>query len=85
MSTTSEEDKASKRNDSRRATNRKDHRAALQANRLRMSLATEVVRFGRFEPTMKPKTLRLLVISLIIACILIVATIGGATILQMMR
>lgn len=85
MATMNEESTASKRESARRTSNRKDHRAALQANRLRMSLATEAVRFGRYEPTIKPKTLRLLVISLIIACILIVVTIGGATILQMMR
>ncbi len=67
----------------RRSSQRKDHRAALQANKLRLSLATEAIRFGNFEPTMKPKTLRILLVSLLFGCIIIVATIGAATVLQM--
>ena len=67
-----------------RASNRRDHRAALQANKLRMGLATKAMCFGMEEPVVTPKHMRILVISLIIACVLLVATIGAAKIIQML-
>lgn len=67
-----------------RAAHRRDHRAALQANKLRMNLATTAVCFGEEEPVIAPKTLRIVVVSLIIACIMLVVTIAAAKILQML-
>ena len=69
---------------SSRASNRRDHRAALQANKLRMGLATKAMCFGMEEPVVALKRMRILVISLIIACVLLVATIGAAKIIQML-
>ncbi|MDO4686492.1 MAG: hypothetical protein Q4A92_08060 [Corynebacterium sp.] len=63
---------------------KKDHRTALQANKLRMTLATRAVRFGVYEPVVPVKTVKILIVSAVIAGILIVVTIGAAKVIQML-
>lgn len=63
---------------------KKDHRTALQANKLRMMLATKAIRFGVEEPVVPLKTVKILMVSGVIAGILIVVTIGAAKIIQML-
>lgn len=63
---------------------KRDHRAALQAEKLRMKLATKAICFGEYEPLYPPKRLTILVTSVIIACIILVGTIAAAKIIQML-
>lgn len=63
---------------------RRDHRAAVQAQKLRMTLATKAVRHGDMEPSMTPVGTRILVISMIIGCVILVGTIVTARLLQML-
>ena len=35
---------------------KRDHRAAVQAHKLRMNLAITALRFGKYEPVMKPRS-----------------------------
>jgi hypothetical protein len=63
---------------------KRDHRAALQAEKLRMKLATKAICFGEYEPLYLPKRLTILVTSVIIACIILVGTIAAAKIIQML-
>lgn len=63
---------------------KRDHRAALQAEKLRMKLATKAICFGEYEPLYPPKRLTLLVASVIIACIILVGTIAAAKIIQLL-
>lgn len=62
---------------------KRDHRAAVQAHKLRMNLAITALRFGKYEPVMKPRSPMILYASAIIAGISIVACIGGAKLMQM--
>ena len=62
---------------------KRDHRAAVQAHKLRMKLAITALRFGKYEPAMKPRSPMILYASAIIAGISIVACIGGAKLMQM--
>ncbi|MDO4631186.1 MAG: hypothetical protein Q4A82_02745 [Corynebacterium sp.] len=62
---------------------KRDHRAAVQAHKLRMSLAITALRFGTHEPAVKPRSPMILYASAIIAGVSIVACIGLAKLLQM--
>lgn len=63
---------------------KKDHRAAVQAHKLRMDIAGKAIRHGEMQPSMTPRTVKILMGSTIIAAIMLVVTIGAATVIQML-
>lgn len=65
-------------------TPRRDHRAAVQAQKLRMSLATTAVRYGDTEPSVTPVATKILIFSIVIGFVLLAGTIVASKILQML-
>ena len=63
---------------------KKDHRAAVQAHKLRMDIAGKAIRHGEIQPSVAPRTVKILMGSAIIAAIMLVVTIGAATVIQML-
>lgn len=63
---------------------KKDHRAAVQAHKLRMDIAGKAIRHGENQPSVTPRTVKILMGSTIIAAIMLVVTIGAATVIQML-
>ena len=63
---------------------KKDHRAAVQAHKLRMDIAGKAIRHGEIQPSVTPRTVKILMGSAIIAAIMLVVTIGAATVIQML-
>lgn len=63
---------------------KKDHRAAVQAHKLRMDIAGKAIRHGEIQPSAAPRTVKILMGSAIIAAIMLVVTIGTATVIQML-
>ncbi|MDK8889829.1 hypothetical protein ACN4EB_10420 [Corynebacterium macclintockiae] len=63
---------------------KKDHRAAVQAHKLRMDIAGKAIRHGDIQPSVTPRTVKILMGSAIIAAIMLVVTIGAATVIQML-
>ncbi|MCG7457005.1 MULTISPECIES: hypothetical protein [unclassified Corynebacterium] len=66
------------------STAKKDHRAAVQAHKLRMDIAGKAIRHGEIQPSVTPRTVKILMGSAIIAAIMLVVTIGAATVIQML-
>ena len=66
------------------STAKKDHRAAVQAHKLRMDIAGKAIRHGENQPSVTPRTVKILMGSAIIAAIMLVVTIGAATVIQML-
>ncbi|WJY93731.1 hypothetical protein CFELI_00370 [Corynebacterium felinum] len=62
----------------------RDQRAIIQADKLRTELLLKALRFGQVEPLTKPRTVKLFLGSVILGAVGIVATIGTATILQLL-
>ena len=63
---------------------KKDHRAAVQAHKLRMDIAGKAILHGENQPSVAPRTLKILMGSAIIAAIMLVVAIGAATVIQML-
>ena len=63
---------------------KKDHRAAVQAHKLRMNIAGKAILHGENQPSVTPRTVKILMGSAIIAAIMLVVTIGAATVIQML-
>ncbi|MDO5669799.1 MAG: hypothetical protein Q4G50_07330 [Corynebacterium sp.] len=63
---------------------RKDHRATVQAQKLRMSLADSALRFGNLEPSLPPRKPTILFFSVALAAVALVTTIGTAMVIQML-
>ena len=66
------------------STAKKDHRAAVQAHKLRMDIAGKAIRHGEIQPSVTPRTVKILMGSAITAAIMLVVTIGAATVIQML-
>ncbi len=66
------------------APEKKDHRAAVQAHKLRMDIAGKAILHGENQPSVAPRALKILMGSAIIAAIMLVVTIGAATVIQML-
>ena len=63
---------------------KKDHRAAVQAHKLRMDIAGKAILHGENQPSVAPRTVKILMGSAIVAAIMLVVTIGAATVIQML-
>lgn len=63
---------------------KKDHRATVQAQKLRMSLAAEAISHGEIVPSTGKRTYKVLLGSVALAAIILVITIGAATVIQML-
>lgn len=63
---------------------KKDHRATVQAQKLRVSLATEAISHGEVVPSSGKRTYKVLLGSAALAAIILVITIGAATVIQML-
>lgn len=63
---------------------RRDHRATVQAHKLRLDVASRAITHGDLEPVTAQRSGRILFASACIAAIALVATIGAATVIQML-
>lgn len=61
-----------------------DHRATVQAHRLRTRLASTAIRYGAQQPNTSLRTAKTLLISAVLAAVLLAGTIGVATVIQML-
>lgn len=61
---------------------KKDHRSALQSQKLRMSLLDKAIRFGQSAPAMKIRSPRILLGSAILGAIVLAGTIGASALIQ---
>lgn len=66
----------------RERTPRKDHRAAVQSHKLRMSLLDKAIRFGEAEPALSPRSPRIMLGSAIFGALGIAGTIGASALIQ---
>lgn len=62
----------------------RDHRATVQAHKLRMDVASRAISFGELEPVTTRRSSRILFASACIAAVALVVTIGVATVIQML-
>ena len=63
---------------------KKDHRATVQAQKLRMNLASQAISHGDVTPAFSQRSPRILLGSVALAAIALVITIGAATVIQML-
>lgn len=56
----------------------------MQAHKLRMDIAGKAIRHGEIQPSVAPRTVKILMGSATIAAIMLVVTIGAATVIQML-
>lgn len=63
---------------------KKDHRATVQAQKLRMALATQAISHGEVTPAFNRRSAKILLGSVALAAIALVITIGAATVIQML-
>ena len=61
---------------------RKDHRLAVQAEKLRLSALTSAIQFGGQSPSIKPRRFGILLGSLAIGLVILGGSIGGSALLQ---
>ena len=61
---------------------RKDHRLAVQAEKLRLSALTNAIQFGEQNSSIKPRHFGILLGSLAIGLVILGGTIGGSALLQ---
>ncbi|MCQ4621520.1 hypothetical protein KBX19_09875 [Corynebacterium sp. CCUG 71335] len=61
---------------------RKDHRLAVQSEKLRMAALGTAIRFGEQQPSVKPRGFGILLGSLAIGAVILGGTIGGSALMQ---
>ncbi|MDO5098383.1 MAG: hypothetical protein Q4D85_06440 [Corynebacterium sp.] len=64
---------------------RKDHRSVIQANKLRTELIVKAIQFGNTEPSIKPRSLKILFGSTALGAIGIVASMVISVVLQLIQ
>lgn len=63
----------------------RDHRAAVQAQKLRMELASQAIAHGNRTPSYKGPGMKILMFSIVLAAVALVGTIGVATVIGMIQ
>lgn len=66
------------------ARRKRDHRATVQAQKLRMELAAAAIAHGDSTPSAPARSYRILLGSAALAAVILVITIGAAAIIQML-